>query len=95
MDTVGTFEMAVALSAEKYDISLAPALISPPHRSDLIRFRVHFRLVTAVHKHYSVEQWKKFVSEHKGILPYLAVSSGTRSASLSLLVRVLLRGLVV
>lgn len=51
MDTVGTFEMAVALSKH--------------------------RLVTAVHKHYSVTEWKTFASCHAEALPFVAVSSGT------------------
>jgi len=50
MDTVGTFEMAVALAKE--------------------------RVMTAVHKHYTVDQWKAFVKANPTVLPYLAVSSG-------------------
>lgn len=50
MDTVGTFEMAVALSKHK--------------------------MLTAVHKHYSVEQWKAFVDANAEVVPFLAVSSG-------------------
>ncbi|WP_317236263.1 GMP reductase [Niabella hibiscisoli] len=52
MDTVGTFDMAIALSAEK--------------------------IITAIHKHYSIEQWSAFL---EGIddetYQYIAVSTGT------------------
>jgi hypothetical protein len=34
------------------------------------------KILTAVHKHYSVDQWKAFVEAHDDITPYLAVSSG-------------------
>ncbi|KAB1071914.1 GMP reductase [Tamlana haliotis] len=52
MDTVGTFEMALAL-AEK-------------------------QVFTAIHKHYTIEDWKNFTSEApKQIENYIAVSTGT------------------
>jgi len=51
MDTVGTFEMAKALSKHK--------------------------LFTAIHKHYSTEQWKNFIDENTEIAEYIAVSTGT------------------
>lgn len=52
MDTVGTFEMAVALSREK--------------------------IVTAVHKHYSLEEWDRFLTNQPdSIYEYIAVSTGT------------------
>jgi GMP reductase len=35
-----------------------------------------FKILTAVHKHYTVDQWKAFVAAHTGVLPFLAVSSG-------------------
>ena len=50
MDTVGTFEMAVALAKHK--------------------------MLCAVHKHYSVDQWSAFVKAHAEVVPFLAVSSG-------------------
>ncbi|WJJ95311.1 GMP reductase [Algibacter luteus] len=51
MDTVGTFEMAIALSKHK--------------------------VITAIHKHYSLEEWDAFL-EHapKGIEDYIAISTG-------------------
>lgn len=52
MDTVGTFEMAKALSKEK--------------------------IVTAIHKHYSLEEWDHFLkNESDEIYQYIALSSGT------------------
>lgn len=52
MDTVGTFEMALALSDKK--------------------------LFTAIHKHYTVEQWNDFLkTAPKGIEEYMAISTGT------------------
>ncbi|MDO6803397.1 GMP reductase [Wenyingzhuangia sp. 1_MG-2023] len=52
MDTVGTFEMALALSQQK--------------------------IFTAIHKHYSIEEWKYFLeSSPKDIIEYIAVSTGT------------------
>ncbi|WP_114793325.1 GMP reductase [Niabella yanshanensis] len=52
MDTVGTFDMARALSAEK--------------------------MITAIHKHYSTEEWGAFLDgSGKELCQYIAVSSGT------------------
>ncbi|PVZ71557.1 GMP reductase [Pelagibaculum spongiae] len=64
MDTVGTFEMALALASEQ--------------------------MLTAVHKHYSLEQWQSFA---KGLSPeiynYLMVSSGTSDSDFEKLQQVL------
>ena len=35
-----------------------------------------FKILTAVHKHYSVDQWKSFIQANSEVVPYLAVSSG-------------------
>lgn len=52
MDTVGTFDMALALSAEK--------------------------IITAIHKHYSIEEWSAFLeSRNEALYQYIAVSTGT------------------
>lgn len=52
MDTVGTFEMAVALAKEK--------------------------IITAVHKHYSEEQWSEFLNSQKdSIYEFICLSTGT------------------
>ncbi|KAG9327873.1 hypothetical protein JZ751_008940 [Albula glossodonta] len=36
-----------------------------------------FCLFTAIHKHYSVDEWKEFASQHPDCLESLAVSTGT------------------
>ena len=55
MDTVGTFEMADALSKEK--------------------------IITAIHKHYSVEEWNQFLARKSDdFYQYIALSTGTRKA---------------
>jgi GMP reductase len=52
MDTVGTFEMALALAEKK--------------------------IFTAIHKHYSLEEWKTFLKKApKEIYNYIALSTGT------------------
>ncbi|MBC7555820.1 MAG: GMP reductase [Chryseobacterium sp.] len=52
MDTVGTFEMAAALSKEK--------------------------IFTAIHKHYTVEEWESFLKNQSSeIFNYIALSTGT------------------
>jgi len=54
MDTVGTFEMAVALAEEK--------------------------ILSAIHKHYSIEEWTDFLSSQpESIYNYIALSTGTGS----------------
>ncbi len=55
MDTVGTFEMAVALAEEK--------------------------IITAIHKHYSVEEWSSFLkNKSDDFYQYIALSTGTGEA---------------
>lgn len=55
MDTVGTFEMAEALSKEK--------------------------IITAIHKHYSVEEWNQFLDgKSEEFYQYIALSTGTGKA---------------
>nr|XP_057922735.1 GMP reductase 2 [Doryrhamphus excisus]XP_057922736.1 GMP reductase 2 [Doryrhamphus excisus] len=54
MDTVGTFEMAVALN--------------------------RFTVFTAIHKHYSVDDWQEFAAKHPECLENVAVSTGTGEA---------------
>ena len=55
MDTVGTFEMAEALSKEK--------------------------IITAIHKHYSVEEWNQFLDgKSDEFYQYIALSTGTGTA---------------
>lgn len=55
MDTVGTFEMAEALSREK--------------------------IITAIHKHYSVQEWSDFLKDKTDdFYQYIALSTGTGKA---------------
>lgn len=55
MDTVGTFEMAEALSKDK--------------------------IITAVHKHYSVQEWADFLKDkNDDFYQYIALSTGTGKA---------------
>jgi GMP reductase len=63
MDTVGTFEVAMALGSRK--------------------------CITAVHKHYSVEEWKAFGSKHAELLNYIAVSTGSGTKDLEKLQQIL------
>ncbi len=61
MDTVGTFEMARALSEKN--------------------------IFTAIHKHYSIQEWNEFLKEApKGIENHIAVSTGTGQADFEKLV---------
>ena len=63
MDTVGTFEMALALSEKK--------------------------IFTAIHKHYSIEEWTSFVENApNGIENYIAVSTGTSKQDLLKVIRI-------
>ncbi|XP_022409199.1 GMP reductase 2 isoform X1 [Delphinapterus leucas] len=48
-----------------------------------------FSLFTAVHKHYSLEQWKEFASQNPDCLEHLAASSGTGSADFEQLGQIL------
>jgi GMP reductase len=64
MDTVGTYEMALALFDKK--------------------------LFTAIHKHYSLEEWHNFMSKApKGIENFIAVSSGTGAHDLEKIVEII------
>jgi len=41
-----------------------------------------FKMLVAIHKHYSVEDWHRFAAEKPEVLPYVAVSAGTSEADL-------------
>jgi GMP reductase len=36
-----------------------------------------FKMITCIHKHYTVEEWGAWADAHPDILPFVAVSSGT------------------
>lgn len=36
-----------------------------------------YKMITCMHKHYTVEEWKAWAETHPDVLPYVAVSSGT------------------
>uniref|UniRef100_A0A8C4QJY6 GMP reductase n=1 Tax=Eptatretus burgeri TaxID=7764 RepID=A0A8C4QJY6_EPTBU len=46
-------------------------------------------MFTTIHKHYSVEQWKQFVSKHRDCLPHMAVSAGSGKADMEKLTSIL------
>nr|XP_055165284.1 GMP reductase 2 isoform X1 [Nyctereutes procyonoides]XP_055165285.1 GMP reductase 2 isoform X1 [Nyctereutes procyonoides] len=48
-----------------------------------------FSLFTAVHKHYSLQQWKEFASQNPDCLEHLAASSGTGSSDFEQLEQIL------
>lgn len=47
------------------------------------------QLITAVHKHYSLEDWKSFYKENQNILDYVSVSTGTGNKDAELLEKVI------
>lgn len=63
MDTVGTFDMARAMSKQK--------------------------CMVAMHKHYSVDEWKSFAASDPACLPYVAASAGSGKDDLNKLAEVL------
>lgn len=64
MDTVGTFEMALALSEKK--------------------------IFTALHKHYTFEEWDDFLSQApQGLEEYIAISTGTGESDLTKIKKVI------
>ncbi|KAM4853932.1 GMP reductase 2 isoform 3-T3 [Thomomys bottae] len=48
-----------------------------------------FSLFTAIHKHYSLDQWQDFASKNPDCLKYLAASSGTGSSDFEQLEQIL------
>lgn len=45
--------------------------------------------MVAMHKHYTLDEWKAFASSNPGVAPYVAVSSGTSKSDLSKLDQIL------
>ncbi|XP_072833183.2 GMP reductase 2 [Pogona vitticeps] len=48
-----------------------------------------FSLFTAIHKHYSLDEWKEFAAQNPDCLQYVAASSGTGSSDFELLEQIL------
>merc|ERR1719506_2690444 len=42
-------------------------------------------VMVAMHKHYTVEQWRQFAAANPSVIPYVAVSAGTSQADLKML----------
>ncbi|XP_061615678.1 GMP reductase 1 isoform X1 [Phyllopteryx taeniolatus] len=70
MDTTGTFEMARVLS-KLWCLGVTSVLCPFQHT-----------LFTAIHKHYTVEEWKNFAANHPECLEHVAASSGSGSGDL-------------
>jgi GMP reductase len=48
---------------------------------EMARALADFELFTAIHKHYTIDQWKAFIGRQKpGILEFIAISTGTSNA---------------
>ena len=43
------------------------------------------KAVVAIHKHYSLDDWRRFAQEHSDCVPYVAVSAGTSAKDLQAL----------
>lgn len=41
------------------------------------------KIMTCIHKHYSVEQWAKFIAENPETMPFVAVTGGISEADFS------------
>ncbi|CAG0913931.1 unnamed protein product [Notodromas monacha] len=82
MDTVGTFEMAIALA--KTENSLDAGRVS-----NVNVLSCKYGLFTCIHKHYTINDWKKFASQHPDVLKTVAVSSGTAEGDVDKMVEIL------
>lgn len=47
------------------------------------------KLITCIHKHYTIEEWEKFASEHPDVIPYSVATSGMSDADLEKLSKIL------
>ncbi|NXU87437.1 GMPR1 reductase, partial [Xiphorhynchus elegans] len=66
----------------------APNFPNPPFPSPLCFYSPH-AMFTAIHKHYSLEEWKLFAANHPECLEHVAASSGSGEADLDKLKRIL------
>ena len=67
MDTVGTFEMAKELAKVGFGVHCDLCIIF-----GIFSTILQNELFTAIHKHYTVEEWKEFASQNKDILKVLS-----------------------
>ncbi|XP_070603414.1 GMP reductase 1 isoform X1 [Erythrolamprus reginae] len=56
---------------------------------EMAQVMAKYTMFTAIHKHYSLEQWKMFASEHPDCLEHIAVSSGSGLADFEKLISVI------
>lgn len=53
-----------------------------------IEFNKH-KMLTAIHKHYTIEEWQKFVTEYSDVIPNVMVSTGTSDSDFEKLEKIL------
>ena len=56
---------------------------------EMAKERASHKCIVAVHKHYTVDEWKVFAAQNPSVLPYVATSAGTSKADMSKLSEVL------
>ncbi len=53
---------------------------------------LEYKIYTAIHKHYSVQEWREFIELHKRLLPelkkYIFISTGTRDQDYTKLIKI-------
>ena len=55
-------------------------ILPDPHLSDEWCVVAQFKMLVAVHKHYSVEDWVAFCDAKPDVVPFVAASAGTSDA---------------
>ncbi len=48
-----------------------------------------YKMLTAIHKHYTIEEWQKFVTEYSDVIPNVMVSTGTSDSDFEKLEKIL------
>lgn len=43
---------------------------------EIARAFAEYKMITCIHKHYTVQEWSEWAAANESILPYVAVSSG-------------------
>ncbi|XP_025026901.1 GMP reductase 1 [Python bivittatus] len=56
---------------------------------EMAQVMTKYTMFTAIHKHYSLEQWKLFASDHPECLEHVAVSSGSGMADFEKLINII------